>query len=177
MDNILTLRQAADYLKVGLSTLYALVNQRKIPAFKVGGQWRLRQQTLESWLDGQGTRPGPRVLVVDDEESVCNSFKEMSFLLPYGVVTTQTGEEAIDLARQGQFDLVFLDLKLPGMNGVEVFRAVKKFAPSAKVVVITSTSDEALLRQALEMGPFMILRKPVSLVDIETVVQEVVRKR
>lgn len=177
MNGILTLRQAAQYLKIAVSTLYGLVNQRKIPGFKVGGQWRFRKATLDNWFEEGGTHRGPRVLVVDDEEKVLRAFEQMPFLAPYGVVTAKRGEEAIERVTRGNFELIFLEVRMPGVSGVEVFKVIKNFLPRAKVVVFTGLLDGDLIRQALELGPLMLLRKPVSLEDLEKVVGDVFGRR
>ena len=52
-DNVLTIRDIADYLKVTEKTVYTLAQQRRIPAFKVGGQWRFRREDIEMWIAAQ----------------------------------------------------------------------------------------------------------------------------
>ena len=64
MEELITIQQVASYLKVDRFTIYRLVSQKRIPAFKVGGQWRFKQEMIDSWLMGNSNmneeRPMPR---------------------------------------------------------------------------------------------------------------------
>jgi CheY-like chemotaxis protein len=71
---------------------------------------------------------------------------------------------------QGQhFNLVFLDLLMPGMNGAETFREIRQIDPVANVVIITAYPDSALMSEALQVGPFAVMRKPFSLEELRVV--------
>ncbi len=79
-DHFLTTEEVLDYLQVNLRTIYRLIKAGKIPAVRVGRQWRFRKQDIDAWLDGQPQRATevpspadverPRILVVDDEQAV-----------------------------------------------------------------------------------------------------------
>jgi DNA-binding NtrC family response regulator len=107
------------------------------------------------------------VLIVDDNISLS---KTMSFVLArkdYDVETAKSGPEAIEKVKQKPFDIIFMDIKMPLMDGVETFRRIKEIRPEAVVMMMTGYSVEGLVQQALQEGAYGIIYKPV---DIEKVV-------
>lgn len=59
-QGVLTIREVAEYLKVNEKTVYSLAQKRRIPGFKVGGQWRFRREDLEAWISAQTGEPAPK---------------------------------------------------------------------------------------------------------------------
>ncbi|MFC1890550.1 response regulator, partial [Thermodesulfobacteriota bacterium] len=74
-----------------------------------------------------------------------------------------SGEEAIEKFRSENFDITFMDVRLPGKNGVECFLEIRKFRPDARVVMMTGYSMELLLDQAVDNGAWGVLKKPFDL--------------
>jgi len=119
------------------------------------------------------TTAGASILIVDDNLSMC---KTMSLILSrkgYSVKTAADGPEAIEKVREKSFDMIFMDIKMPVMDGVETYRRIKQIRESAVVVMMTAYSVENLIQQALEEGAYGILYKPLG---IEKVV-ELIEKR
>ena len=85
----------------------------------------------------------------------------------YTVVTTKSGMEAIEKVKERSFDMVFMDIKMPLMNGVETYKKVKKIRPEMVVMMMTAYAVEDLVREALQEGAYGIIYKPL---DIEKVV-------
>ena len=81
--------------------------------------------------------PKARILAVDDEAVVLDSFRRILVLEGYNIDTVQSGPEALSLVRRNDYDFVFTDLKMPIMDGVEVVKAVKHLRPDVDLVVIT----------------------------------------
>jgi YesN/AraC family two-component response regulator len=76
------------------------------------------------------------------------------------VDTAHNGEDAVSRFSPHKYDLVFMDVKLPGMDGVESFLEIRKLEPEARVVMMTGYSVEDLLRQAVDNGACGVLYKP-----------------
>jgi DNA-binding NtrC family response regulator len=115
-----------------------------------------------------------RILIVDDNTSLC---KTMSFVLSrqgYAVATAKDGPEAIKKVKESPFDVIFMDIKMPLMNGVETHRRIKEIRPEAVVMMMTAYAVEDLVQQALEEGAYGIIYKPL---DIERVVATVEEAR
>jgi two-component system response regulator HydG len=109
----------------------------------------------------------PHILIVDDDTSLC---KTLSFILGhkgYAVTTAQDGMEAIERVRERPFDITFMDIKMPLMNGVETYRRIKKIRPEAVVMIMTAYAVEDLVQEALQEGAYGITYKPL---DIERVI-------
>ena len=112
------------------------------------------------------------VLIVDDNAS---QYKTMSLILRrkgYAVATASDGPEAIEKVRQGLFDMIFLDIKMPHMNGVETYRRIKEIRPDAVVMMMTAYAVEDLVRQALQEGAHGILYKPLDIERVIVIVEE-----
>jgi CheY-like chemotaxis protein len=114
----------------------------------------------------------PRVFVVDDDKDFTESLSMAIEGRGFDVEVAFSGEEAVDKFREMDFDIAFMDVKLPGMNGVESFLEIKKFKPDARVVMMTGFSVEQLLEQAVENGAWDVLRKPVDMKRILDILEK-----
>jgi two-component system, NtrC family, response regulator HydG len=107
-----------------------------------------------------------RVFVIDDDRDHAESIADVLEMRGYEVEIAFTGEDGVARFRDVDFDIVFMDVKLPGMNGVETFFEFKKIRPNAKVMMMTGYSVEQLIAQAVENGAMGVLRKPFSITDV-----------
>lgn len=115
---------------------------------------------------------GASILIVDDNIGQC---KTMAFILErsgYAVATVDNGPEAISIVEKSPFDIIFMDIKMPIMNGVEAYKKIKNIRPGTKVIMMTAYAVEDLVEEALQEGAYAIIYKPV---DIEKVL-ELVKK-
>lgn len=104
-----------------------------------------------------------QVLVVDDDRDFAESFADVLRSDGHWVDTAYSGEEAIARFPQRRYDLTFMDVKLPGRNGVESFLEIRRQQPDAQVYMMTGFSLEHLLEQALAGGARGVLQKPLDL--------------
>ena len=173
----MTVKEAAQYLKLNYMTIYKLAQKRKIPASKVGGNWRFKKDILDEWLADQCRGAERVVLVVDDDARVRDILNDVILEQGYEVVTVETGDKAIEEVAKRHFDLIFLDLVLPGLSGVEVLRAIKAKDERAAVVIITGYGDDPIALEAMSLGPLLLIRKPLRISDIVEVLDIVVGAR
>jgi CheY-like chemotaxis protein len=82
-------------------------------------------------------RPRARILAVDDEPVILDSFRKILVLAGYSVDTVETGQEALALVRKHDYDFVFTDLKMPGMDGLDVTKGVHHLRPDIDIAIIT----------------------------------------
>jgi DNA-binding response OmpR family regulator len=101
-----------------------------------------------------------RVLIVDDDRDHAESLADVLEMRGHVGELARSGEDAVVQFAQTEFDLVLLDVKLPGMNGVETFLKLKKIRPTARVLMMTGFSLEQLIAQAIENGAIGVLYKP-----------------
>lgn len=100
------------------------------------------------------------VLIVDDDCDHAESLADVIEMRGHTTRIANSGEEALGIFRGEDFDFVLLDVKLPGINGVETFLEMRKIRPSAQVMMMTGYSVEQLVAQAIEGGARGVLHKP-----------------
>lgn len=175
MVKLMTVGEVADYLRVTKKTIYRLLMRGKIPATKVGNQWRFTQRSIDKWLQQSSVKAKANILVVDDEEVVRLLFKETLDGLGHRVITAESAAKGLELVKQRDFDLVFLDLKMPGMDGAELFRQIKTIKPKLPVTIITGYPDSEIMARALAYGPVGVMNKPFGESDIVNAVHSFLR--
>jgi excisionase family DNA binding protein len=182
-ETFLTTEEVLEYLQVNLRTVYRLIKAGKIPAVRVGRQWRFRKRDIDAWLDSQrprgSTRPAssattttapnarpnsgatrPRVLVVDDEASIRDLLAKTLALAEYEVDVAPDGRSALERMRMYPYDLLIADLKMPGMDGLTVIREAKRYKADLPVIIITGFSTESSAIEAVNLGVAGYLTKP-----------------
>jgi excisionase family DNA binding protein len=172
-ETFLTTEEVLEYLQVNLRTVYRLIKAGKIPAVRVGRQWRFRKRDIDAWLDSQRARgvatavapPVPartprraRILVVDDEASIRDLLAKV--LKDYDVDVVPDGRSAVELLRLYPYNLLIVDLKIPGMDGLSVIREGKRLKSDLRVIIITGYSTEASAIDAVNLGVDGYLTKP-----------------
>src|SRR6202795_1960318 len=176
-ETFLTTEEVLEYLQVNLRTVYRLIKAGKIPAVRVGRQWRFRKRDIDAWLDSQrprgagrgapasAPRPAagtarPRILVVDDEASIRDLLAKTLALAEYDVDVAPDGRSALERMRLYPYDLLIVDLKMPGMDGLAVIREAKRYKADLPVIIITGYSTESSAIEAVNLGVAGYLTKP-----------------
>ena len=177
-ETFLTTEEVLEYLQVNLRTVYRLIKAGKIPAVRVGRQWRFRKRDIDAWLDSQRPRGGaprhaalpssrpsagtmrPRILVVDDEASIRDLLSKTLALAEYDVDVSPDGRSALERMRLYPYDLLIADLKMPGMDGLAVIREAKRYKSDLPVIIITGFSTESSAIEAVNLGVAGYLTKP-----------------
>jgi excisionase family DNA binding protein len=176
-EGFLTTEEVLEYLQVNLRTVYRLIKAGKLPALRVGRQWRFRKRDIDAWLESQrprtvrtaagsaprvATAPAgrPRVLVVDDEASIRDLLSKTLALAEYDVDLAFDGRSAIERLRLMPYDLLITDLKMPGVDGLGVIREARRMKPDIPVIIITGFSTEASAIEAVNLGVAGYLTKP-----------------
>ena len=116
-----------------------------------------------------------RIMVVDDDPGIRLTLEGIIEDEGYDVVGACDGLRAVELARSCPLALIFMDIKMPGMNGVEAYREIKKVNPEAVVVMMTGYSVAGLVKEALEEGAYSVISKPFDVAQIIDIVQAVLR--
>ncbi len=174
-EGFLTTEEVLDYLQVNLRTVYRLIKAGKIPAVRVGRQWRFRKRDIDVWLESQRPRQAaraapartiptpagrPRVLVADDEASVRDLLSKTLALAEYEVDVVPDGRSAVDRLRVLPYDLLITDLKMPGVDGLSVIREARSLKADIPIIIITGFSTEASAIEAVNLGVSGYLTKP-----------------
>jgi excisionase family DNA binding protein len=175
-EGFLTTEEVLDYLHVNLRTVYRLIKAGKIPAVRVGRQWRFRKRDIDAWLESQRPRAAraaaaparpaapvagrPRVLVVDDEATIRDLLSKTLALAEYDVDLAPDGRSALERLRMIPYDLLITDLKMPGVDGLAVIREARRLKADIPVIIITGFSTEASAIEAVNLGVSGYLTKP-----------------
>lgn len=118
-----------------------------------------------------------RILVVDDEPEHINVLGDFLSRKGYEVAGAYSGEEALEIVEPCNFDLAFVDLRMPGMSGIELVSELKQGSPGLPVVMMTAYSTVECAVEAFRTGATDFLAKPLKLAEIESMVEKLVRKR
>ena len=104
--------------------------------------------------------PKAKILAVDDEEVVLDSFRKILVMAGYSIETVESGPEALGLVKKNDYDFVFTDLKMPDMDGIEVTKAVKHLRPDIDVIVITGYATIESAVETMKYGAMDYVQKP-----------------
>lgn len=170
MESLMNINELANYLRVTKKTIYRLLERREIPATRIGHQWRFERVSIDNWIRQKSVCIGANVLVIDDEPAICELFSEILGRLGHTVFLAKDGVQGLEIVKKRKIDLVFLDLKMPGMDGAELLHEIRNILPTLPVVIITGYPNSDLMARALAQGPFGIIKKPFSEIDILTAV-------
>jgi len=112
------------------------------------------------------------ILIVDDNISLC---KTMSFILKrkgYDVSIAKDGMEALSRAKDDPYDFIFMDIKMPLMNGVETYKRIKKIRPDSIVIMMTAYAVDELIQEAIKEGAYGILYKPLDMDNVLSLIEK-----
>ena len=115
-----------------------------------------------------------KILLVDDDQDTCASMSDIFLDLGYTVDMAHDGPGALEMSERHQYRLALLDFKMPGMDGLELCRRLKKLQPSIVVLLITAFSSIATTGAAVEAGVRFSLLKPVNFFVLMPLVEEAV---
>jgi DNA-binding NtrC family response regulator len=118
-----------------------------------------------------------KMLIVDDEETLTYSLYQ-SFIVSqkeYEVITAASGEEASEKLNDTEFDLVITDIKMPGMDGLELLSLIKSKYPSTEVIVMTAYGSPEKREEALQKGARFYIEKPFEIKEIKQLVMELLQ--
>jgi len=102
-----------------------------------------------------------KILIVDDDAGMTKTLGDILELVGHNVAIAQSGPEAIEKVEASAFDCIFMDIRMPGMNGVEAFKEIKRLAPDCPVVMMTAYALHDLIEEAKREGALAVIDKPI----------------
>lgn len=121
--------------------------------------------------------PKAKILAVDDEEVILDSFRKILVLDGYSIDTVQTGQEALGLVQKHHYDFCFTDLKMPEMDGVDVCKSVKHLRPDIDVIIITGYASVETAVETMKHGAMDYIQKPFTEDELTEMVNKFVIRR
>jgi len=116
------------------------------------------------------------LLIVDDDIGMVATIGDVFQDRGYNVTMVDDGHRAIKLATRTNFDVILMDVKMPGINGLETYKEVKEIIPTAAVIMMTADSKEELVKKALEEGAYAVIYKPFNVKRVIKIVEEALKK-
>jgi excisionase family DNA binding protein len=180
-EGYLTTADALVYLRTTTRTFYRHLAAGEIPGVRMGHQWRFRKSDLDRWIARQSqhvpasAKSAPalatplrtrRVLVADDEPAVCETLLSILAMTECDVEAVPDGLAAVERLRTCEYDLVITDLRMPGIDGIDVAREAKRLWPRIKVVIITGYPSQSSAIDAVNIGVDGYLTKPFHPMDV-----------
>jgi len=175
LDQLMTVQDLADYLKVTVKTIYRLLERGSIPATRVGHLWRFEKEAIDTWLHQSTRKTIAHILVIDDDVTVGSLFQEALMGTGHVIEAVHNSVKGLEIVKHSNVDIVFLDLIMPEMDGALVFKQIKLAKPELPVTIITGYPDSDLMMNAMASGPFGIMKKPFSVSDILVAVNNYLR--
>jgi DNA-binding response OmpR family regulator len=114
-------------------------------------------------------RKGKSILVIDDDLGILESF-DVLLGEEHEMVNAQNGYQAIEKLRERFYHLIFLDIKMPGMNGIEVLRWIRSQASGTRVIIVTALAEEEYEKEARQLGIDGYVRKPFDVGEVQRIV-------
>ena len=118
-----------------------------------------------------------KILLVDDEVEFVSALAERLQMRNYDVKTASSGLEAMALFHNDPPDVVILDLKIPGMDGLEILRNIKKFDPTTEVLMLTGHGDVESVENGMKSGAFEYIMKPIEIEELTSRIEKARKKR
>lgn len=116
-----------------------------------------------------------KILIVDDEAVMRDTMSDWLLEKGFNVVSVTSGMEAIEKVKTGSFNIAFVDMKMPGLDGLEVLRAMKRIDPETAVVIMTAYATIETAIEAMKEGAYEYMIKPFSLDVVELIVKKIVK--
>lgn len=116
-----------------------------------------------------------KVLVVDDEKGICDFFQKVLPQEGYEVSVASDGEKGLDVVKKEKPMVVLLDIRMPGMDGVEVLREIKKIDKNIVVIIITAYSTMRTARETMRLGAYDYITKPFNLDYIKALIKDALK--
>lgn len=119
----------------------------------------------------------PSILLVDDEVAFANNLLKLMSKRGYDIVVVYNGADAVNMVGEKEFDVIILDMKMPGMDGIATLKEIKKKAPLVEVVILTGHGSVESGIEGMQLGAFDFLMKPVSIDDLQEKVSEAYQRK
>jgi two-component system, response regulator, stage 0 sporulation protein F len=116
----------------------------------------------------------PTILVIDDELNILEFFERILGYEEYTVITACNGPKGIEKNEEYDPDLIILDLKMPGMQGMEVLKNIRKVDKDVIVIILTGYGDAESIREAADLNVYEYISKPTTLETIKGVIKEAI---
>lgn len=117
-----------------------------------------------------------KILITDDRAGIRSLLKEVLQESGYEVLTAAGGQEGIKIVQENTIDIVLLDMKMPGMDGLETLRLIKKAQPNVKVIIMTAYEDMEIIKEVQKRGASCYISKPFDIEELLSTIKRLLKK-
>ncbi len=118
-----------------------------------------------------------KILLVDDEVAFANNIAKLISKRGYEVITVYNGESAIQAIEENEFDVIVLDLKMPGLDGLATLKQIKKKRPNVEVIILTGHGSMDSGIDGIQLGAFDFIMKPVRFDDLHEIIRQAFQRK
>lgn len=108
-------------------------------------------------------KPKPRILVVDDDKLITRTLADIFDVKGFSVEAANSGREALEIIKRSKVEIMLSDIRMPEMNGVELFRAARSIRKKLAVILMTAYATDQLVQEGLKEGALIVLGKPLDI--------------
>lgn len=112
------------------------------------------------------------ILIIDDDGAIRDLMLRVLRSDEYQTHAVDSGQAALELSKETKFDIAFIDMQMPGMDGVETYHKLKELNPAITAVIVTGYADDEKIKLALGAGAVACIRKPFDMLDIRSIVED-----
>ena len=166
MSDLMTTREASEYLKLSYMTLYKLAQQGEIPAYKIGGHWRFNKLILDSWFANKSQVVERNILLIGDDIDTLDLNNLITTRENFKVTTVRNLERAYKELKIVNYSIIFLVSKPTTDTNAEIITAIRTRDKKATIVISVRQGDDPIAIDALAAGPLFIIQKPFQENDV-----------
>ena len=166
MSELMTTKDASEYLKLSYMTLYKLAQQGEIPAYKLGGHWRFNRTVLDNWFANKSKVMERNILIIGDDMDTLEINNLIANRGDFKVTTVRNPEQAYKELELVKCSVIFLISKPATITNAEIISEIRLRDKKATIVISTRQGDEPIALDALSAGPLFIIQKPFQENDI-----------
>lgn len=119
----------------------------------------------------------PHILIVDDEKDFVDALAERLTIREYTAAASYSGQDALEKIKEHNYDIVILDVKMPGTNGIDVLKEIKDIKPLTEVIMLTGNATVETAIEGMKLGAFDYLMKPCETDDLTEKIEKAYRKK
>lgn len=121
--------------------------------------------------------PKPKILIADDNEDLCRNLADILEFKGYDVTAVFDGYQAIEAFKKNKFHVVLMDVKMPGLSGIDTLKVLRQISADVRVIMITAFADDMFYKDGLKNGDYQVIQKPIDIDKFLVTLEELVRKK
>ena len=166
MSELMTTKEASEYLQIGYMTLYKLVQQGEIPASKVGGHWRFNKTILDNWFATKSKVINRNILILGDDVDTATLSNTLRSVDHHKVITVNNLEQALTELTKRTYSLIFISSTTTNPNCTKTISEIRDRNYKSTIVAGIGPDDEPISLDAMASGPTFVIKKPFEETDI-----------